>query len=90
MATQAELVINAAEKIRAQAEMLGRECGYPKGGGAAIIILQEAYAMALVDGANYGGDPQRLGYFIEEMRAEVEKSIKIQAVLRRGRKRGDA
>lgn len=84
MASQAEQVNAAAERIVKLAEREGLACGIPPGGGASLKVLTEAFAISIVDAVNFSGDPTRMQFALETMRQELEIAVAQQDLLRRG------
>lgn len=87
MATQAERIDAASERILADARELAVAAGYTPGEahGGALVVLTEALAKAMVDAVNFGGDPgDRMRLAILTMRDEITKGVHLQAHLRKG------
>lgn len=76
----------AAERIVKEAERLGLACGFPPGGGAALKVLTEAFAISIVDAVRFSDDPTRMAFATETLRQELMIAVAQQDILRRGMK----
>lgn len=91
MATQDQLVDAASEALLDEARERALAVGYTPGerDGGALVILTEAFAKAIVDAVNYGGDPgDRMRLAIIHMRDKLTEGVHLQTYLRKGKPRG--
>lgn len=88
MASNFERLDAEAERLVADAEAAGRAIGYPGGGLAALQVLTEALAKAMVEAANFRDDPMRLPIIIQDGYRAVSVAAQRQAALRKGKPRG--